>query len=683
MATVEATGIDKRLLLRLFREMLVVRKCELLLAKSHQQGLVHGACHTYVGQEAVAAGVCANLSAEDVVFSTHRGHGHALSKGVSPEQLIAELYGRETGCSHGRGGSMHLFAPEVGMMGTSGIVGPCILQAAGAGYSFKLRRQGHVAVAFFGDGAVNNGAFHEGLNMAAIWKLPVLFVCENNQYATEVPFSYSSGNPHVANRGSAYGLPSIEVDGNDALAVYEAARIAVERARRGKGATLIECRTYRVRPHAEGMGDFTYRTREEVNEWKKLCPLNRLKSMLLEEASDSAIEDEIGAIEAEVTEQIGQAYERAKAAPYPSPQSAATHVYAEVRHVARSHHESKTPPPAQLTSSSSSSPTSIREITFAEATLESLRHAMELDPNVFVMGEGIGERGGNFNTTTGLYERFGAERLCDTPICERGFVGLSVGAAMTGSRPVIDFMFADFVLDSVGEIINQLAKVQYMSSGRLRMPVVLRGCIGIGHSAATHHSGNYYPMFAHFPGLRVVVPSQPYDAKGLFATALASDDPVLFLEHRELLGIRGRVPEEPYKVPFGEAAIVRTGSDVTVVALAQMVHHSLAASEILAREGISVELIDPRTVSPLDTDTILRSVKKTGRLLIADEAFAPFGVGAEISARIVETGFDELDAPIRRLNGVHTPTPYSPTLEKAIVPNVEDIAVAVRQLFAE
>jgi 2-oxoisovalerate dehydrogenase E1 component len=683
MATVAATEIDRRLLLQLYRKMLVVRKSELLLAKSHQQGLVHGACHTYVGQEAIAAGVCANLIASDVVFSTHRGHGHALSKGVSPEQLIAELYGRETGCSHGRGGSMHLFAPEVGMMGTSGIVGPCILQAAGAGYSFKLRRQSFVAVAFFGDGAVNNGAFHEGLNMAAIWKLPVLFVCENNQYATEVAFTYSSANPHVANRGSAYGLPSIEVDGNDVLAVYQAAKIAVERARSGEGATLIECQTYRVRPHAEGMGDLTYRTREEIDEWKQLCPLKRLKSILLDEASGVGIEDEIAALEEEVTEQIGRAHERAKAAPYPPPQSAATHVYAEVPQADRNRRGCETPSVAEPHSSVPSSLTTIREITYAEAALESLRDAMELDPNVFVMGEGIGERGGNFNTTAGLYARFGAERLCDTPICERGFVGLSVGAAMTGSRPVIDFMFADFVLDAMGEIINQLAKVQYMSSGRLRMPVVLRGCIGIGHSAATHHSGNYYPMYAHFPGLRVVVPSRPYDAKGLFATALASDDPVLFLEHRELQGVRGHVPEEPYRIPFGEAAVVRTGSDVTVVALAQMVHQALAAAGILDQEGISVELIDPRTVSPLDTDTILRSVKKTGRLLIADEAFAPFGVGAEISARIVETGFDELDAPIRRLNGVHTPTPYSPTLETAIVPNVEDIVAAVRQLFAE
>lgn len=684
MASVAATGVDRSVLVDLYRQMLLVRKCELQLAKSHQQGLVPGACHTCVGQEAIPAGVCAHLRPDDVVFSTHRGHGHALAKGVPPEQLLAELYGRATGCSHGRGGSMHLFAPEVGMMGTSGIVGPCILHAVGAAYSFKLLRQDRVAVAFFGDGAVNNGAFHEGLNMASIWKLPVLFVCENNQYATEVAFQYASGNPHVANRGPAYGLPSVEVDGNDVLAVFHAAQQAVARARRGGGATLIECQTYRVRPHAEGMIDFTYRTREEVDEWKKCCPLQRLKSLLLGGAEENGFADatEIDSIEEEVTEIVRQAHERAKAAPDPDPEAALRHVLSEnAQGTADGHNGS--PSAGLRTKPVHDAGTVEREISFSEATLEALRHAMEHDPTIFVMGEGIGERGGNFNTTTNLFARHGPERLCDTPICERGFVGLSAGAAMTGTRPVIDFMFADFILDAMGEILNQIAKVQYMSHGRLKMPIVLRGCIGIGHSAATHHSGSYYPLYAHFPGLRVVVPSRPCDAKGLFARALASDDPVIFLEHRELLTMRGNVPQEHYEIPFGQAAVIREGSDVTVVALAQMVYRSLEAASALADEGISVEIIDPRTVAPLDTETILRSVAKTGRLLIVDETFAPFGLGAEIATRVVEQGFDELDAPIRRLHGAHTPTPYSPVLEKAVVPQVEDIIRTVKDLVTE
>jgi 2-oxoisovalerate dehydrogenase E1 component len=308
---------------------------------------------------------------------------------------------------------------------------------------------------------------------------------------------------------------------------------------------------------------------------------------------------------------------------------------------------------------------------------------MERNPGIFVMGEGIGARGGNFNTTAGLFDIHGATRLVDTPICERGFVGLGCGAAMTGSRPVIDFMFGDFILDAVGELVNQIAKMQYMSSGRLKMPILLRGCIGIGHSAATHHSGNYYPLYAHFPGFRVVVPSNAYDAKGLFRRALTTNDPVMFLEHREILTAKTAVPEEDYEIEFGKARVVREGSDVTVVAIARMVHHALEVIDELASEGISVELIDPRTVLPLDTETIAASVAKTGRLLVVDETFAPASIGAQIAAVQADSGFDDLDAPIKRIHGAFTPTPYSPSLESAVVPHPEMVATAVRDLMAE
>lgn len=661
------TSTDKTSPLALYRTMLVIRMVEERLAKSHQRGLIHGACHTYVGQEAIATGVCAHLDRNDAVFSTHRGHGHALAKGMEPRELIAELYGRETGCSRGRGGSMHLFSPEIGMMGTSGIVAPCILQAAGAGYSSVITKSRQLGVAFFGDGAVNNGAFHEGLNMAAIWKLPVLFVCENNQFATEVPFETVAGNPSVAARGAAYGIPAIELDGNDALAIETAAREAVRRAREGEGPTLLECKTYRTRAHAEGMGDFTYRTREDVEQWKTRCPIARLKQHLLKKKIAS--ETQLSAIEQEVAALTESAHEFAEKSAYPTAESATTHVYAAPRGGA----------PRDVPASGAGT----RELTFMKATLEALTEEMARNPNIFVLGEGIGKRGGNFATTAGLYEVHGPERLRDTPICERGFVGLAGGAAMTGTRPVVDFMFADFVLDAVGEIINQIAKMQYMSSGRLKMPVLLRGCIGIGHCAATHHSGSYYSMYGHFPGLRVVVPSSPRDAKGLLKTALTCDDPVLFLEHRELMTVKGPVPEEEYFIDFGKAAIVREGGDITVVALALMVHKTLQACEVLAKEGIDVELIDPRTVSPLDTETIIRSVAKTGRLLIVDEDFAHCGISAEIAAQLADRGFDDLDAPIRRLNGKPSPTPYSPTLEAAVVPDAAAIADAIRNLCAE
>jgi 2-oxoisovalerate dehydrogenase E1 component len=325
----------------------------------------------------------------------------------------------------------------------------------------------------------------------------------------------------------------------------------------------------------------------------------------------------------------------------------------------------------------------MREITYMEATREALAEEMRRDPTIFVLGEGIGKRGGNFNTTAGLYDLYGPNRLRDTPICERGFVGLSAGAAMTGTRPVVDFMFADFILDAFGETVNQIAKIHYMSSGRVKMPVVLRGCIGIGSSAATHHSGSYYPAYTHFPGLRVAVPTTPYDAKGLLKSALRGDDPVMFLEHKSLLATRGAVPEEEYTLPFGKARVAREGTDITVVAIALMVQRTLKVCEELARDGISVAVIDPRTLAPLDMETILASLKVTGRLLIVDETFGPCGLGAEIAARVLEEAFDDLDAPVRRLNGAHAPTPYSPPLESAVVPQAPAIAKAIRDLVSE
>ncbi len=648
--------------LALYRTMQIIRQTEEELARCHQRGLIHGACHTYVGQEAIATGVCAHLHEKDAVFSTHRGHGHALAKGLHPRQLIAELFGRETGCSSGRGGSMHLFMPEIGMMGTSGIVGPCILQACGGGYSSMLLKNRSVAVAFFGDGAVNNGAFHEGLNMAAIWKLPVLFICENNQFATEVPFAYSSGIPDVGRRAANYGIAGFEVDGNDVQEVYRVAGEAVQRARDGLGPTLIECKTYRTRAHAEGMGDFTYRTRDDVAKWKERCPIAKLRSHHPE------LSESMSEIDSQVVQLVQEARQFAEASQPPTASTATEHVYAQPRVV------SQPAPPPNSTS---------RELSLVGATLEALDLAMAQDHSIFVMGEGIGARGGNFTTTSGLYAKNGAQRLCDTPICERGFVGLGCGAAMTGTRPIIDFMFIDFINDAFGELINQIAKMQYMSSGRLKMPILLRGCGGIGHSAATHHSGMYHSIYSHIPGLRVVLPSSPYDAKGLMAHALRCDDPVMFIEHRELMQLKGPVPEPHYEIPFGQARVVQPGQHVTIVALSLMVQHAIKASEQLAGQGISIEIVDPRTVSPLDINTILNSLAKTGRILIVDEAFGPCSVASEIAARVADEGFDLLDAPIRRINGSFAPTPYAPELERAVVPSVQHIVQAIQELLRE
>ncbi len=325
----------------------------------------------------------------------------------------------------------------------------------------------------------------------------------------------------------------------------------------------------------------------------------------------------------------------------------------------------------------------MREMTFVQAAREALAEEMARDASIFVVGEGIGKRGGNFGTTVDLYDRFGPERLRDTPISERGFTSLCTGAALAGARPVVDFMFIDFLTDAFGELFNQTAKLQWMSGGRLKMPIVLRGCVGVAGSMGAHHAGNYYPFFAHLPGFRVVMPTTPYDAKGLLKTAIRCDDPVFFLEHKNVLNVKGPVPDEEYTVPLGQAKVVREGNQVTVVAIAYMVHESLRASETLAQQGISAEVIDLRSLAPLDMDTVLASVHKTGRVLIVDEDYAPCSMSAEIATQIMQRGFDDLDAPVARLNGTFAPAPYSPAFKDALVPNPSNIARAVCDLLAE
>ena len=654
-------------LLALYRTMLIIRRTEELLVKFYAAGKIYGGVHAYIGEEAVASGVCTHLRDEDTVFSTHRGHGHALAKGVTPRELIAEVMGRATGCSGGRGGSMHLFKPEVGFMGSSGIVGPCITLAAGGAYSARLLKTDRVSVAFFGDGASNNGAFHEGINLATAWKLPAIFVCENNLYATEVPLSKATGNTDVASRAAAYGLPGIVVDGNDVLAVYQAAGEAVERARAGDGPTLIECRTYRIRSHAEGMRDAGYRTPEEIASWKERDPIKLFRGNLLD--GERVTEAELATIDDEIKALVVDAGKFAESSPLPDPASVSEHVYSAVI-------EPVPPIPPYPASGS-------RELTFVDAAREALAEEMAHDATIFVVGEGIGQRGGNFNTTLGLYDLYGEERLRDSPICERGFTNLCTGAAATGTRPVVDFMFIDFLADAFGDMFNQMSKLQWMSSGRLKIPIVVRGCVGAAPANAAHHSGNYYPFFMHIPGFRVVMPTTSADAKGLLKTALRCNDPVLFLEHKNLLALKGPVPDGEYTIPFGQAAIRRTGSDLTIVGIGFTVNQALAAAEQLAQDGVSAEVIDPRTLAPLDIDTILASVHKSGRLLVVDEDFAPCGVGAEIATQVMERAFDDLDAPVRRLNGLFTPAPYSPSLYEPVVPNVKSIVQAVRDLLAE
>jgi 2-oxoisovalerate dehydrogenase E1 component len=651
--------------LSLYTRMQLIRQFELAAQREYKAGRMPGFIHLYVGEEAVAAGVCAHLGEKDWITSTHRGHGHALAKGVSPQALMAELYGKKTGCCGGRGGSMHLYDAAAGLFGTNGFVGAGIPAATGAGLSAKVRGTKHVGVTFFGDGAVNHGAFHESINFAAVQNLPVIFVCENNLYATATPLAMATKNCDIASRAAGYGLPGIAVDGNDVMAVWEATRQAVSLARSGGGPTLIEARTYRIVGHHEGdplVG--TYRTQEELDEWKQKCPIARFKRFLLERQIANA--DNLETIDQEAALQVKEAVAFAESSPLPDADTAELHVWG-------------TPfePPVPPRNSPSAT-----ERTWLDAVRDGIAEEMRNDRNLIYLGEGIGERGGSFAHTKGLWKEFGAGRVIDTPISELGFTGAAIGAAATGCRAVADLMFADFLFEAASQIIEQAGKLRYMSNGQMAVPLAIRAGMGAIKNAGPHHSGCYYPVWAHCPGLVVAVPSNPADAKGLIKTALRSSDPVIFLEHKLLFGSRGVVPSGDHCVPFGRASVVRKGKDLTVITCGELVHRSLQAASRLEEAGVSCEVIDLRTIVPLDVDTICESISRTGRLLVVDEAFSMCGMGAEIAAVVMEEAFDDLDAPVGRLHTAPVAQPFSPSLENAVMVTAEKIVAAAKSLIA-
>ena len=325
----------------------------------------------------------------------------------------------------------------------------------------------------------------------------------------------------------------------------------------------------------------------------------------------------------------------------------------------------------------------MRTISIVEAMREAQWEEMRRDDSIFMFGQGIGPRGGSFTQTRGMWQEFGAQRLIDVPLSEPGFTGLAIAAAMTGLRPIVDIMFWDFANEIIGQLVNQAGRIHYLSNGQYNIPIVIHGVMGVGQSAGGHHSGRQYPIYAHMPGLKVLIPATPYDVKGLFKTAIRDDDPVLIFVHRGLLNTAGEVPEEEYLIPLGQAVVRREGTDVTVVATAKMMYVAQEASEVMAGEGISVEVVDPRTLVPLDKETILNSIRKTNRVVVVDEGFSPFGFGAEIAALAADEAFYYLDSPIKRVHPPSIPAPFAPSLEQAMVPDVGRVVDAVHEVMSQ
>lgn len=658
----------------MLRRMLLIRHFEETLAAEFAAGTIPAeALHLSTGQEATAVGACFALRTDDYMTTTHRGHGHMLAKAPVGQVkdllngMMAEIFGKATGLCKGKGGCMHVTQAQIGALGANGIVGASNVIGIGAAMSAKQRGTDQVCLIFMGDGATAQGMFHEAVNFAAVFNLPAVFLVENNQYAEFTPVTGHTRLERLSDRAKGYGIPGITVDGNDVWAVYQAVREAAARARAGEGPMLIEAVTYRWHGHSEGESA-VYRTQEEVERWKGQDPILRWRKALL--AEGLLRPEEADGLEQEASSLVAQALAFAKESPYPPVASLAEDIYA--------------PDPTYLwraTDSSSLTGRPVREITCSQALREALAEEMERDPRVYLIGEDVSQ-GGYFVVTAGLIERFGKERVIDTPISESAIVGSVVGAAMTGMRPVAEIQFSDFLMCCMDAIVNQAAKLRYMSGGQYQLPLVVRTPGGAGIGMAAQHSQSLEALLVGIPGLIIVAPGTPADAKGLLKSAIRSNNPVIFFENKLLYVTSGPVPEGEYLVPLGVADVKRQGRDVTVVAVGGMVGAALEAATELAGEGIEVEVVDPRTLYPCDWTTIVRSVAKTGRLVVVEPGHLSGGFGGEVVARVAEYAWGALRAAPVRIAGKDVPIPYSRGLENAAVATAEDIVAAIRRLMS-
>jgi 2-oxoisovalerate dehydrogenase E1 component len=633
------------------------------------------------GQEAAQVGSAWALRAGyDVALPYYRDIGVVLTLGMTAEEVLLNAFARPSDPnSGGRQMPAHWGCRRLNIITGSSPIGTQLPHAAGLANAAKIRGEDRVTVCWFGEATASKGDYHEALNYAGIHDLPLVLVCENNGYAISVPQELQASVANVADQAVAYGFEGVVVDGNDPLDVYRAASAAVAKARAGGGPTLVECKTYRLLPHTSDDDDRRYRTTEEIEAWKRKDPIPRMRRYVIEQGLLSAEDDE--KLTAEVQDLVNEAAERAEAAPTATSDHAYRKVWArQVRPIPRV--------PAEVVQDvvrrpAAPHPGTGEHRSVLDTVRQTLDDLMAEDERVVVLGEDVGPMGGVFRATDGLHAKYGAARVIDTPLAESSIVGIGIGLALAGLRPVAEIQFADFLHSCVDQLVNEAAKTHYRSNGDFSVPLVVRAPWGGGTHRAIYHSQAVEAMYAHVAGIKVVCPSTPWDAAGLLREAVDDPDPVLFLEHKlTYRRVKGLVPPGDWRVPIGVADIARPGDDMTLVTYGRHRHLSLQAAETLAEEGYSVEVIDLRTISPLDRDTVLASVVRTGRLLIVHEDNVSFGVGAEVAAIVAEEAFFDLDAPIRRLAMPDVPAmPYNEAQESALLIEPDDIAAAARALL--
>jgi 2-oxoisovalerate dehydrogenase E1 component len=659
MTVIDKPHLDRAHVLDLLGHMIRIRKFEDKCAELYTQQKIRGFLHLYDGEEAIAAGVIPALRADDRIVATYREHGQALVRGVPMTTVMAEMYGKAEGCSGGRGGSMHLFDADTEFYGGNAIVGGGIPLAGGLALADRMRGEGRVTVCFFGDGAVAEGEFHETLNLAELWDLPVLFICENNGYAMGTAIGRYESQTDIRAKAAAYNITSETVDGMDVVAVEAATRRALSSIRETGRPVFLECNTYRFRAHSMFDAQL-YRDKSEVETWREQGPIVRFQNWLLE--NGLIHESDVEEIEARIEAEIAEAVAFAEAGTWEPVEDLTKHVLG--------------PQPAPVVPAQPSGKTV--EMTYREAVKQGIRDAMIRDARVFLMGEDVGAYGGCYAVSKGLMDEFGEDRIRDTPLSESGFTGAGVGAAAAGMRPIVELMTVNFSLLALDQIMNTAATVRHMSGGQFGVPLVIRMATGAGKQLAAQHSHSLEGWYAHIPGLKVLAPATLEDARGMLWTALEDPDPVLIFENVMLYNRTGQIDANAGAVDISGAAVRRAGTDVSLITYGGSLFKTLEAAEALAEEGISAEVIDLRSLRPLDDATIMASVARTRRAVIVDEGWRSGSLAAEISARIMEQAFWSLDGPVGRVCAVEVPIPYPKHLEDASIPQVPGIVAAAK-----
>lgn len=671
MATQVDLGIDtlsSDRALELYRLMSKVNHSDQRVRKGLSSGEIAMSYWPVEGQEAMSAGAALALSDNDQLVTTYRGLGDVVAKGIDLPKYFAEILGRSTGLSKGKAGAMGIFDPDHGVAWTTGIVGAGPLIANGIALAAEMKGNNQVVLVSFGDGATSIGYVHEAMNMAALWSLPVVFFCQNNAWAECTPVAGYTRSARLSDRAAGYPMPGVTVDGADPQAVYRAVAEAAERARSGGGPSFVEAVGYRLQGHYFG-DQMPYADPDELTAKRADPPFARYRRRLIDDGV--ATEHELDRIDADLKAEIDAAFAAARDAEPPAVDELTRDVFAT----------DGTQLAAPVTQRATVPAGETENLGLVQAIHRTLDRAMAADESIVLLGEDIADpSGGMFKITAGLSTKYGADRVRDTPIAESSIIGAAVGAALGGLRPVAELMFMDFLGVAMDQIANHAAKIRYMSGGRQGAPMVIRAMVGT--AAGPQHSQAFEAWAMHTPGIKVVWPSTAADAVGLLNACLAEDDPCLFIESMKLYygGGKGPVPTADYVIPLGQADIKRPGTDVTICTYGTMVHAALDAANQLETNGVSVEVVDLRTLVPLDLAMVIESVRKTRHLVVAHESVGFCGPGAELAAAVGTELFGVLRSPVQRVAGTYTPVPRAATLEAACRPDAGQLVEAIGRI---